>query len=912
MDIYVKDPESPNKGFLPQDVFQKANLFRTVLQERKDWLLIFDNADDIKIEYTTYMPLDLYDHKGHILLTSRTSQLSRLLKNTIEIQVGRLPDGEALDMFLAIADRANLAKEYLGDKLVPELIVKELENFPLAIVQAASFLRCHTPISGAEYIESLKDQAERPMLLRLSINYENYNKTVMTTWEVSYTNLFQDKTTASAAQLLSLLGFLDLAGVPEIYLHDVHALKYDLLNINLPAISTRTKDSMDLKTSVDTLISLSLVHRSEQYSRQYGQTSFLSLHPLVHEWIRVRLHQVQDGRIHRDELIELSNALALHQMHQDSIKEEWEYSRKKENFGFFREGPSPQSVTILRTREAMADMQTLGIGTILLLCADILYRQWTRVSKPEQLSPNDTFDISGGQRQATETKVGKYGNFPDHLFNLETLGSLISEPWYPFSSVSNDSWAVIGKFSGMSNNHTLKLYTDCLLLGLHCLRALGKEIGVIPPTALQSIPRPCGHSPSLLTPSIAASAKLNVLLEEFSQSHPVSHLFFQWNRSHDTLPHVSEDTEACLWYTHFHHSHSILLAAINGLLWPQYLRLNLYPNLDGGFTPQALDAYYALEEPNTAKAWEWEARCRAVAGYTMEDSAYTLLPIRFSRLYKAGRIFEAEQAVLGVIDTNNLYIHEVKPAYVVLITESMLLRGAYNECKQFLVSYALEYFGSYEWDVQWAVDRMCLSMFIRKGSDEIEAVEEMLIFYIVAVVPYAASKKWARDVLMFLREMSAPAHSAEVLGQIYMNCELYGEAATLLSWAMDFNGSSRDTEPIRCLLTCQRKLGLITEEIFDEFYEELDKPPELGRRKYGTVDRGIWAVYYDGRFEDGCQQIRDAERTNQGVKKRFHNCLKRNSRSDFDDVDAVWETMLVEKSPSLRKWKDARQHTATV
>ena len=54
----------------------------------------------------------------------------------MDIKVGGLPDNEALDMFLAIVNRTDIAEEYMDRQHVPARVVKDLENFPLAIAQA--------------------------------------------------------------------------------------------------------------------------------------------------------------------------------------------------------------------------------------------------------------------------------------------------------------------------------------------------------------------------------------------------------------------------------------------------------------------------------------------------------------------------------------------------------------------------------------------------------------------------------------------------------------------------------------------------------------------------------------------------------------------------------------------------------
>jgi len=58
------------------------------------------------------------------------------------------------------------------------------------------------------------------------------------------------------------------------------------------------------------------------------------------------------------------------------------------------------------------------------------------------------------------------------------------------------------------------------------------------------------------------------------------------------------------------------------------------------------DAHYAREEPMTERAWEWEAHCLQITAQTVMDQAMILHLRRFSRLYKAGRLPEAEKVFI--------------------------------------------------------------------------------------------------------------------------------------------------------------------------------------------------------------------------------------------------------------------------
>ena len=207
----------------------------------------------------------------------------------MKIKVERLPERAALEMFLAIMNRCDVVQKHLEAQSVPVRTIKELDHFPSAIAQAASFLRVYNTITDVDYLTSPKDEADRLKLLSLSSDYENYNKTVMTTWELSCDALVKDRSSPYAARLLCVPRFPDSAGVLLKYLHganeDFDVLSERGLRPELLEDMMYLKDSLDCKISFHTLVELSLVHRSQDWTHDIK----LNLHPLVHEWVRVRI-----------------------------------------------------------------------------------------------------------------------------------------------------------------------------------------------------------------------------------------------------------------------------------------------------------------------------------------------------------------------------------------------------------------------------------------------------------------------------------------------------------------------------------------------------------------------------------------------------------------------------------------------
>ena len=142
-----------------------------------------------------------------------------------------------------------------------------------------------------EYLTYLKPRSvDRERLLRFKQANPTYPDSVMTTWEISLQYL--ERTQPQAGWILQLLGFLDHSSISEELLTAVTKripwmFDATLIGKQLP-LKYQTqmaflKDDVGFRVAIGTLVSLSLIQRHLS-----GPT--LHVHPLVHEWIRVRLN----------------------------------------------------------------------------------------------------------------------------------------------------------------------------------------------------------------------------------------------------------------------------------------------------------------------------------------------------------------------------------------------------------------------------------------------------------------------------------------------------------------------------------------------------------------------------------------------------------------------------------------------
>jgi hypothetical protein len=200
------------------------------------WALILDNVDDAAflkarrsgqdgqtsgIDHGQSPPLKSYlpyCQQGSILITSRSEKAAlQLVGHDDVIKVDSMENREALELF--------------GRKLGPEVdndgtddLARELESIPLAITQAAAYIREKgSRCSVRQYLQDFqKNDHKKERLLgneggmdRRDWEAENC---IIITWQISFEYI--QTTRQSAAELLSLMSFFDRQGIPDTLLRN--------------------------------------------------------------------------------------------------------------------------------------------------------------------------------------------------------------------------------------------------------------------------------------------------------------------------------------------------------------------------------------------------------------------------------------------------------------------------------------------------------------------------------------------------------------------------------------------------------------------------------------------------------------------------------------------------------------------
>ncbi|KAJ7244014.1 hypothetical protein C8J57DRAFT_1725813 [Mycena rebaudengoi] len=243
----------------------------------KEWLLIFDNADDPKLNLFHFFPQNSH---GNILITSRNPQL-RVHAPDAHHRISDLEEEAAMQLLLvSAAEPATSENEMLATD-----IVKVLYCFPLAVVQAGAYI---SKTRGAlrRYL-ALYEHNHSRLLSEVPVqSHDKYALSVYTTWDISFKCLNKP-----AAQFLQLCSFFHHEGISE----GIFSKAAIFIPRPLWPTQEQVKEPQEflgqfLTTAGmwDTLSFSEMAAELQGYSliNQDPHTGHFSIHPLVHSWSR--------------------------------------------------------------------------------------------------------------------------------------------------------------------------------------------------------------------------------------------------------------------------------------------------------------------------------------------------------------------------------------------------------------------------------------------------------------------------------------------------------------------------------------------------------------------------------------------------------------------------------------------------
>jgi tetratricopeptide (TPR) repeat protein len=182
---------------------ETAEAVVTWLHQKRDWLLVIDNLDDITV-ITGFLPRN--GPNQHTLITTRDPNSVGIPAEGLEVPL--LDATDSVDLLYSLSRIDNIVNS--PESLHASQIVEELGYLPLGIEQAAAYVR---EVAG-DFATFLEDyRTIRPQLHKWVPKgpSRQYPFSVATTWSMAF-NVVR-KSAPQAANLLQVLSFLNPDGV---------------------------------------------------------------------------------------------------------------------------------------------------------------------------------------------------------------------------------------------------------------------------------------------------------------------------------------------------------------------------------------------------------------------------------------------------------------------------------------------------------------------------------------------------------------------------------------------------------------------------------------------------------------------------------------------------------------------------
>jgi tetratricopeptide (TPR) repeat protein len=238
--------------------------------EHTDWLLIFDNADDLAM-VQSYLPLG---SKGHVLLTTRAHATGRIAKR-IEVQKMESDEGALFLLHRAKILDADTPIDAASrtDQDTAREIVQVMDGLPLALEQAGAYIE-ETECGLQGYVRLYRAQGVR-LLKEHGEFVPDHPKPVATTWSLSFEMV--EQANAAAADLLSFCAFLAPDSIPE------ELFSQSVVDLG-PKLEPVVSDPSRLNTAIRELLKYSLMQRDHE-------TRALSIHRPVQEVLKDQMDE---------------------------------------------------------------------------------------------------------------------------------------------------------------------------------------------------------------------------------------------------------------------------------------------------------------------------------------------------------------------------------------------------------------------------------------------------------------------------------------------------------------------------------------------------------------------------------------------------------------------------------------------
>jgi hypothetical protein len=274
------------------------------LATKSHWLLLLDNIDNPAIDVSEFIPPGV---NGTIIIATRNPDL-RKHASTGSSKVGEMTPTDAALLLRKVAALDNVNDDE-GIRQPLACIVEILDYLALAIIQAGAIIR-----QGICTIDSFCDlytKHKKELLESGRPNESNdYQYSVFTTWDISIQQIekMEDRHSRLALDLLRLFSFMYSGDIQETIFERAYKLAFEDLEVGLLRASVLFEvmpagwDVVVWRKSISILITFSLI------TIQTGDR--LSMHPLVHEWSRVRMSMDEQSRAWKTTAVILARSVS--------------------------------------------------------------------------------------------------------------------------------------------------------------------------------------------------------------------------------------------------------------------------------------------------------------------------------------------------------------------------------------------------------------------------------------------------------------------------------------------------------------------------------------------------------------------------------------------------------------------------
>ncbi|KAJ7688323.1 P-loop containing nucleoside triphosphate hydrolase protein [Mycena olivaceomarginata] len=249
-------------------------ILRWLAGKQEEWLLLFDNADDVQLDISKFFPHCTF---GNILITTRNQELCIHASAGSRVSDMELEDAKDLLLQLAYQGRSDKQEKLSSDE---QEKLAELYCFPLAVSQAGGYIHARGKLS--EYLKLYQNHRDK-LLQRAEVQGQRkYGQAVYATWNLSYQRL-----SSPARTMLQICSSLHHKGILEQIFEKAAMSQQELDDSELQKEVTQfltelgkragNWDSWAFHEVMGELESYSLIERDRQDDSYH-------IHPLVQHW----------------------------------------------------------------------------------------------------------------------------------------------------------------------------------------------------------------------------------------------------------------------------------------------------------------------------------------------------------------------------------------------------------------------------------------------------------------------------------------------------------------------------------------------------------------------------------------------------------------------------------------------------